>query len=61
VAVKTGRNRERLHLVAPDVAAEVERLVRLGATEVGDRDGSVELADLDGNEFSVGPGSRNLS
>ena len=33
-----------------------ERLVALGATELGDRDDGVELADPDGNEFSVRPG-----
>jgi hypothetical protein len=31
-------------------------LVALGATGLGDRDGGVELADPDGNEFSVSPG-----
>ena len=56
VAHKDGRNRQRFDLVAPDIAAEVERLVALGATKLGDRDGGVELADPDGNEFSVSPG-----
>jgi hypothetical protein len=57
VAPKNGRNRQRLELAAPDLAAEVARLVALGATELGDRDGGVvELADPDGNEFSVSPG-----
>jgi len=53
VALKSGRNRQRLDLVALDVTSEVERLVALGATKLGDRDDIVELADLDGNEFSV--------
>ena len=56
VAPKSGRNRQRLDLATPDVAAEVERLIALGAAELGDRDGGVELADPDGNEFSVNPG-----
>jgi hypothetical protein len=35
----------------------VKRLVALGATELGERDdGGGELADPDGNEFSVSPG-----
>jgi hypothetical protein len=56
VSPKNGRNRQRLDLAASDLASEVERLVALGATELGDRDGGVELADPDGNEFSVSPG-----
>jgi hypothetical protein len=32
---------------------EAERLVALGATVLGDRDGGVGLADPDGNEFLV--------
>ena len=53
VAPKHGRNRQRLDLAAPDLATEVERLVSLGATRLEDRDGVVELADPDGNEFCV--------
>ena len=56
VAPERGRSRQRLDLAAPDVAAEVARLVALGATELGDGDDGVELADPDGNEFSVRPG-----
>jgi hypothetical protein len=56
VAPKRGRNRQRFDLVAPDLAAEVTRLVALGAADLGDRDGGVELADPDGNEFTVRPG-----
>jgi catechol 2,3-dioxygenase-like lactoylglutathione lyase family enzyme len=55
VAPQHGRNRQRLDLATPDLAAEVERLVALGAAELGERDGGVELADPDGNEFSVSP------
>ena len=51
VAPKDGRNGQRLDLASPDLSAEVERLVALGATELGDRDGGIELADPDGNEF----------
>lgn len=57
VAPKTGRNRQRFDLEAAELGAEVERLVGLGATELADRHGAVELADPDGNEFSVRPGS----
>jgi Glyoxalase-like domain len=56
VAPNHGRNRQRFDLAAPDLAAEVNRLVALGATKLGDRDGGVELADPDGNEFSISPG-----
>jgi hypothetical protein len=44
-----------MDLVATDLAAEVARLVALGATELGERDGGVELADPDGNELSIRP------
>lgn len=57
VAPKHGRNRQRFDVAATDVAAEVARLVALGATELGKRPNGVELADPDGNEFTVGPGS----
>jgi hypothetical protein len=56
VAPKIGRNRQRLDLTAPDLAGEVERLVALGATELGNRNGGVELADPDGNEFLISHG-----
>lgn len=60
VAPKRGRNRQRFDLAADDLAAEVARLVALGATRLGERDGdgggSVELMDPDGNEFSVAAG-----
>ncbi|MFI7116361.1 VOC family protein [Amycolatopsis sp. NPDC049868] len=49
---KTGPNRLRFVLTGP--VSEVERLVSLGATRLGtDRDGRLEMADPDGNEFSV--------
>jgi catechol 2,3-dioxygenase-like lactoylglutathione lyase family enzyme len=50
---KTGRNRQRLAVGAPELLSEVRRLVALGATEICEREGSVELADPDGNEFSL--------
>src|SRR3954454_16858797 len=53
---KLSRNRQRLDLAANDVAGEVARLVALGATRLGDRDGGVELADPGGNEFCLAPG-----
>ena len=59
VAPKTGRNRQRfeLALVGSDLGAEVDRLVALGATRLGSADdGTVELADPDGNEFCLTAG-----
>ena len=52
---KRGRNRQRfdLALTDGDLAAEVERLVALGATRLGGDDDVVELADPGGNEFSL--------
>ena len=47
------RNRMHLVLVADDLDAEVERLVGLGAAVVVRRDGEVEMADPDGNEFRL--------
>jgi catechol-2,3-dioxygenase len=54
---KSGKNRNHPDLVADDPAAEVERLLRLGAThaDVGqtEDDGFIVLADPEGNEFCV--------
>jgi hypothetical protein len=55
--VEEAGNRQRFDLAPPvhgDRQAEVERLIALGATplDVGD-DGTVTLADPDGNEFRV--------
>lgn len=55
VAPKALRNRQRLDLAATDLAADVARLVTLGATETGARAGGIELVDPDGNEFLVTP------
>jgi catechol 2,3-dioxygenase-like lactoylglutathione lyase family enzyme len=52
-APKNGGNRQQFDLAAPEPAVEAERLVALGATVLGDRDGDVGLADPDGNEFLV--------
>jgi Glyoxalase-like domain len=56
VAPKKGRNRQRFDLATSELAADVERLVALGGSELGYRDGCIELADPDGNEFSVSGG-----
>ncbi|WP_229403594.1 VOC family protein [Micromonospora okii] len=57
VAPKTGRSPQRFDLTLTgggDQAAEVDRLLSLGATRLGvDAGGVVELADPDGNEFRV--------
>lgn len=54
---KTAKNRVHLDLDAVDRAAEVDRLVGLGATVIHDRDewGTrwTTLADPEGNEFCV--------
>lgn len=58
VAPKAGRNRQRfdLTLARGDLAAEVDRLVALGATRLASTgDGAVDLADPDGNEFCLRP------
>ncbi|MEV6413917.1 VOC family protein [Kribbella sp. NPDC051718] len=59
VRPKTGKNRLRLDVATPagsDREAEIDRLVSLGAkrseTDAGE-DGSIQLTDPDGNEFSV--------
>ncbi len=54
-APKRGRSRQRFHLEATDLLVDVARLVALGASRLGDRDGGVELGDPDGTEFFVAP------
>ncbi len=56
---KRGKNRMHLDLHVPDLAAEVDRLVGLGARRVGD--GAigesirwVRMLDPEGNEFDLG-------
>jgi hypothetical protein len=56
VPLKHARSRQRFDLAADDLPTEVARLVALGATRLGTRDGGVELTDPDGNEFCVAPG-----
>ncbi|MFC4108703.1 VOC family protein [Micromonospora zhanjiangensis] len=59
VTAKGGRNPQRFDLAPTDgdQRATVDRLVALGATRLGTgTDGAVELADPDGNEFSVRAG-----
>jgi predicted enzyme related to lactoylglutathione lyase len=58
---KAGKNRMHLDVHVDDVAAEVERLVALGATRVGD--GAigdsvtwVRMLDPEGNEFDLAAG-----
>ena len=53
VSPKRARNRQRFDLAAADPRQEVARLVAVGAKRLGDRGGSIELADPDGNEFCV--------
>lgn len=52
---KTVKNRAHVDLVTDDRAAEVERLLALGATQVHDKGGTrwTTLADPEGNEFCV--------
>ena len=54
---KSGKNRSHPDLVAEDAAAEVDRLLELGATrtDVGQHgdEGFTVLADPEGNEFCV--------
>ncbi len=59
VAPKHGRNRQRFDvtLADGDLAAEVDRLIALGANQLRSaEDGAVELADPDGNEFRLSQG-----
>ena len=58
VEPKHGRNRERfeLEVTSGDLDTEVARLVGLGARRLETAaEGSVELADPDGNEFALAP------
>ena len=49
-----GTSGQRFDLAAVDVAVDVDRLVALGATRIGETDGLMMLSDPDGNAFSVG-------
>jgi Glyoxalase-like domain len=46
----------RFDLLTSDLAGETERLVALGATRLADRPAGIELADPDGNPFTVHAG-----
>lgn len=52
---KTVKNRVHLDLRAPNVAAEADRLVGLGARVLAEVDDRVVLADPEGGEFCVVP------
>ncbi|MGI8644724.1 MAG: VOC family protein, partial [Nocardioides sp.] len=60
-----GKNKLHLDLMAPDLEAEVDRLVGVGATLVERRGDEnfrwVTLADPQGNEFCVAQGDENNS
>lgn len=51
-----GTKRQWFETVADDLAGEVERLMELGATHLGERVGSIVMADPGGNEFTISPG-----
>ena len=53
VEPRHGPNRHRFDLITDDPSDEAERLLSLGATRLGDLTDGVELADPDGNEFSL--------
>lgn len=55
---KVAKNRVHLDLAARDPDAEIDRLVKLGATRVEQREGNgtswTVMADPEGNEFCIG-------
>ena len=53
---KSGRSRQRFDLICADPSSEAERLISLGATHLAHQSDNVELADPDGNEFSLSAG-----
>lgn len=52
-AAKTMRNRLLFELSCDDLAADVERLVDMGARHVDESAGRIMLADPEGNEFCI--------
>jgi len=50
---KNGRNRQSFDLITDDPSSEANRLVSLGAIHLSDLSDGVEMADPDGNEFSL--------
>ncbi|MDE9366690.1 VOC family protein [Luteipulveratus sp. YIM 133132] len=53
VEPRHGRNRQRFDLRAADPDREADRLVALGATRLEEMADGIELADVDGNEFTL--------
>jgi hypothetical protein len=55
---KTAKNRMHVDLATKEPDTEIERLIRLGATRVADREGNgtswTVMLDPEGNEFCVG-------
>ena len=51
--VKRGKNRVHLDLTAVDAEDEVDRLVSIGASVIGQYESHLTLADPQGNEFCV--------
>ena len=60
VSPKRTRSQQCFDLAAVDAQREVARFVALGATRLGVRNGNVELADPDGNEFCVAPAQETI-
>lgn len=62
---RAGKNRVHLDLVADDMAAEVVRLVELGATVVHEKSewghSWITLQDPEGNEFCVASSAQELA
>lgn len=52
---KAGKNRVHLDVLTDDLESEVERLAKLGATELARHSVWVVMADPEGNEFCVQP------
>ena len=50
---KTAKNRVHLDALVPDLPAEVERLVALGASVHEEFDGHATMLDPEGNEFCI--------
>jgi len=52
------KNRVHLDLTCVDVAAEVQRLIGLGARMLDEHERWVTMADPEGNEFDISPGQQ---